>query len=161
VAQTARKYLTFRIARFDYAMDAERVRAIVPMGNLIRLGADASSAEITDLLGFTNIGGRMLPVIDVRRKLNLPASGTGRDPQIVVVALAAPDSQADGFAGRFTGDPGHQIGFVADRVSDVLEYRERDLRNGLLKGLGRPRRLLEVSELMTEQELIASLPGVL
>ena len=50
--------------------------------------------------------------------------------------------------------PGGELtGFIADRVSDVVVYRGRDLRNGVLHGLGRPRRLIELAALNVADEL--------
>jgi hypothetical protein len=45
------------------------------------------------------------------------------------------------------------LGFVADRVSDVVVYRDRDLRSGALRGKGRPRKLVDFDELVSEDEL--------
>ena len=44
-------------------------------------------------------------------------------------------------------------GFVADRISDVVVYSERDLRSGALRGKGRPRKLVDFDKLVTEREL--------
>ena len=47
---------------------------------------------------------------------------------------------------------GKVVGFIADRVSEVLELRQRDFRNGAVRGHGRPRRVLEPEEIMTEAD---------
>jgi hypothetical protein len=47
----------------------------------------------------------------------------------------------------------HLLGFVADRISDVVVYRDRDLRSGALRGKGRPRRLVDFDQLVSEKEL--------
>ena len=43
--------------------------------------------------------------------------------------------------------------FIADKVSDVVVYRPRHLHNGLLKGHGRPRRLIDLDALFAAQPL--------
>jgi chemotaxis signal transduction protein len=103
------KYLTFRIAGREFAMDATRVRGILPIHEL---------------------GGRDFPVIDLRSKLGLTKASGGRMPCIVVVEVGANDET-------------RLVGFVADRVSDVVQLRKRDLRNGMTRGKGRPRRVLD------------------
>jgi hypothetical protein len=45
------------------------------------------------------------------------------------------------------------LGFVADRISDVVVYRDRDLRSGALRGKGRSRRLVDFDQLVGEDEL--------
>jgi hypothetical protein len=51
------------------------------------------------------------------------------------------------------GDRPQLAGFVADRISDVVVYRDRDLRSGALRGKGRPRTLVDFDQLVTEGEM--------
>jgi chemotaxis signal transduction protein len=44
-------------------------------------------------------------------------------------------------------------GFVADRVSEVVNLRERDLRDNTVRIKGRLRRLLDPEQILTEEEL--------
>jgi chemotaxis signal transduction protein len=66
--------------------------------------------------------------------------GQGSAPKIVVLELT-------------TGARHHLLGFVADRISDVVIYRDRDLRSGALRGKGRPRKLIDFDQLVSEAEL--------
>jgi len=66
----AGQYLTFRVAQREYAIDASRVRAIVPFDQPLDF-----------------------PVIDLRIKLGLPAGRAGRRPCIVVVEGETPLSR--------------------------------------------------------------------
>ncbi len=112
-------------------MDASRVRAILPLTELV------SIANAGSVVGVANFQSKPLAVIDLRTKLSLPHPSSGKRRQIVVVAIGASGL----------------TGFVADRVSDVLEYRDRDLRNGVLSGIGRPRKLVDFDEIVSEGEL--------
>lgn len=102
-------------------MDAEHVRGILPVHDLVR-----SEGCQGDLLGFIHFAGRMVPVLDAGARLGLRFASRGSRPKIVI---------AEHLGGMFSG-------FIADRVSDVVTYRSRDLRNGVLHGLGRPRKLI-------------------
>lgn len=73
----------------------------------------------------------MIPVIDLSRKLDLPAGARGRQPCIVVVE-----------AGTAVGP--RMTGFVVDRVAEVVRPRARDFRLGKLR-IGRPREILDPS----------------
>ena len=129
----AGKYLTFRVARQDFAINAEHIRGILPMHEMVAL--TVTHAWIS---GFAAVGGRDFPVVDLRAKLAIPHGSHGREPFIVVVESS-----------------GRLVGFVADRVSEVLDARQRDFRNGALRTQGRPRRVLEPGQIMKEADWLA------
>jgi chemotaxis signal transduction protein len=124
------KYLTFRVARKDFAMPTDRVRGILPMHEM-------SPLHVTHawLCGFTCIAGRDLPVVDLRAKLGIARGSHGREPFIVVVE---------------TED--HLLGFVADRISELIDARARDFRNGMLRTPGRPRKVLDPDRIMRKED---------
>jgi chemotaxis signal transduction protein len=133
------KYLTFRVARQDFAMETDRVRGILPVREMIALQRNAAldifSAPDPWICGFAALRGRDFPVFDLRSKLGLRHGTHGRTPCIIVVEL-------DGFYGP------QLAGFVADRVSEIVEARERDLRGGKLRTGGRPRAVLNPNVLL-------------
>ncbi len=132
-----KSYLTFRVARQDLAMEAAQIRGILPLSDL-----EPAVAGRTGLLGITSLKGQVVCVIDLRSRLQLPHAGQGSQPKIVVLELTEGSRQ-------------HLLGFVADRISDVVLYRDRDLRSGALRGKGRPRRLVEFDRLVSKNELAA------
>src|SRR5204862_4483727 len=125
VGSAPKSYLTFRVARQDLAMEAARVRGILPLSELVLL-----PGVRTSLLGIASLHGKVVAVLDLCTKLDLPNIGSGTQPKIVVLEVGSGGSQ-------------HMAGFVADRVSDVVLYRDRDLRSGSLRGKGRPRKLID------------------
>lgn len=143
------KYLTFRIARQDFAMEASRVRAILPsqeftpLSNTIAetrplLGAFGEAAWLEKwTCGFSALKGRAFPVIDLRAKLGIPYGSRGRQPCIVVVEV-----------GTALGP--QLAGFVADRISEIVQARERDFSRGKLRASGRPRHVLDPEILLSE-----------
>ena len=135
VGSGPRPYLTFRVARQDLAMEAGRVRGILPLSEL-----EPMPGVRPGLLGITSLKGQVIGVIDLRSKLQLPHASQGSQPKIVILELTAGTHQ-------------HLAGFVADRISDVVVYRDRDLRSGTLRGKGRPRKLVDFDQLVSEEEL--------
>jgi chemotaxis signal transduction protein len=117
-------------------MDAARVRGILPMNELVPL-----TGVQRGLLGLATLKGQTIAVLDLRHRLGLPRARPGPQPKIVVFDVAA-------------GDECHTAGFLADRVSDVVIYRPRDLHNGVLRGRGRPRRLLDLDQIVKEADLL-------
>jgi chemotaxis signal transduction protein len=118
-------------------MEAACIRGILPLTDL-----EPAAAGRSGLLGLTSLKGQMVGVIDLRSKLGLSHAAQGSAPKIVVLELTAGTRQ-------------HLLGFVADRISDVVVYRDRDLRSGALRGKGRPRKLVDFDQLVGENELAA------
>jgi len=118
-------------------MEAACIRGILPLTDL-----EPTAAGPSGLLGITSLKGQVVGVIDLRRRLQLPHASQGSQPKIVVLELTAGTRQ-------------HLLGFVADRISDVVVYRDRDLRSGALRGKGRPRKLVDFDQLVSENELAA------
>ena len=117
-------------------MEAGCIRGILPLTDL-----EPAAAGRRGFLGLTSLKGQIVGVIDLRTKLGLTHVGQGSAPKIVVLELT-------------TGARQHLVGFVADRISDVVIYRDRDLRSGALRGKGRPRKLVHFDQLFSEGELV-------
>ncbi len=76
-----------------------------------------------------------------------------RPAQQTAAAARQPRQPAENCGAGIDGEPAISLGFVADRISDVVVYRDRDLRSGALRGKGRPRKLVDFDQLVTEDEL--------
>jgi chemotaxis signal transduction protein len=126
----AGKYLTFRVARQDFAMLADCIRGILPMHEMISL-----ETQHEWICGFATIGGHDFPVVDLRAKLGIAHGSHGREPFIVVVETA-----------------GRLAGFVADRVTEVVDLRSRNFRGGMARTQGRPRRILDPAQIVGEKD---------
>jgi purine-binding chemotaxis protein CheW len=132
VEPSSKEYLTFRVSRKDLALDAARVRAILPIEELIPVPSTRPG-----VVGMVNLTSGSAMVVDLGARLNLPAGAPGPQRRVIVVEAAE----------------GRLAGFVVDRVSDVIRYRSRDLRNGVLHGIGRARRVVEVDQVVNEDDL--------
>lgn len=128
----AGQYLTFRVARNDFAVDAAAVRAILPAHDLRPAVPSPSLYRFFGawICGFTTLRGQEIPVIDLRSRLNLPHASFGRHPCIIVIENGPPESP-------------RLAGFVADRVSQLIYARDRDFSFGKLYRGGKPRRILD------------------
>src|SRR3990172_9176424 len=88
----------FRLADEYYAIDIQAVQEIVRMQTITAIPGSDSWVE-----GITNLRGRVVPVIDLRRRCNVRAGDYSTETRIVVV------SSANGM-----------VGLVVDAVSEVL-----------------------------------------
>jgi purine-binding chemotaxis protein CheW len=123
------KYLTFRVARQDFAMSIASIRSILPVHQMTPIVGREW------VCGIAAIGGREFPVIDLRRKLGIPRGAHGREPFIIVVLVEE-----------------KLAGFIADRVSAVLDLRGREFRNGAVRTRGRVRKVLDPAQIMTQED---------
>jgi chemotaxis signal transduction protein len=124
VQLSAGRYLTFRIARLDFAIQAACLRGILAAREL----RPAVSGDWT--CGFARVRGRDIPVVDLRGQLDLPHGTYGRHPCIIVVEIGATDGA-------------RLAGFIADRVGNLVHTRERDFLHGKLRFGGRSLRVLD------------------
>ena len=129
----SKQYLAFRVARQDLALDSALVRAILPVQEMTPI-----TSSRPGVIGVVNLMGGTVVVVDLRMRLNLATASSGSQRRIVVVQTSA----------------GHLAGFIADRVADVIRYRARDLKNGILRGIGRARRVVDIDRVVEEDDLM-------
>lgn len=141
-------------------MLTSRVRGLLPLHEMIPIAAPPfpnSGPEFTNSVqgfinsgpGFANSGmicgvatlcGQDFPVVDLRARLGIAPGLHGRQPCVVVVEVAG-------------GSGARLLGFVADRISEVVTPRDLDFRNGSVRVNGRARRVLDPDLILTEEEL--------
>jgi chemotaxis signal transduction protein len=147
------QYITFRVARQDFAMLASRVRGILPIHDLIPIETPPPSGSGPELInsgpglsnsemicGVASLRGRDFPVVDLRGKLGIAYGSHGRQPCMIVVEVESASGA-------------RLLGFVADRISEVVTLRDRVFRNGSVRLNGRARRVLDPDLILTEEEL--------
>lgn len=77
---TALEVLEFRLAQERYAVEANRVREVQPLGDLTPLPCTPAF-----VLGIVNVRGRILPVLDLKRFFELPEEGITDLHRIIIV----------------------------------------------------------------------------
>jgi purine-binding chemotaxis protein CheW len=99
VGQNAQLQLvTFEVAGEEYAVDILAVREINRMMDLTRVPQSPAEVE-----GVINLRGRIIPVVDLRRRFGMASAERTESSRIVVVEVG-----------------GRVLGFVVDRVHEVL-----------------------------------------
>ncbi len=90
--------VVFDLASEHYGVDIATVREIIRMQTITRVPGAPAFVE-----GVINLRGRVVPVVDLRKRLNLTVSEQTNDSRIVVVDIAGGD-----------------LGVIVDAVSEVL-----------------------------------------
>jgi purine-binding chemotaxis protein CheW len=101
-----RELVIVQIAAGDYAIAVERIREIVRLAKITRVPRTPDW-----LVGVVALRGEILEVIDLRRRLGLPAIEATRASRIVVIH----------------GDDDGVAGLLVDSVKGVLRAPERDV----------------------------------
>lgn len=88
----------FDLASEHYAVSSQCVREIIRMQSITRVPGALEFVE-----GVTNLRGKVVPVIDLRKRLALPAGDETKDMRIVVLEVGS-----------------EYVGLIVDGVSEVL-----------------------------------------
>lgn len=146
--QDGSKILTFRLAEEEYGVDILKVREILGMQAITPVpGTEAS------LRGVINLRGRIIPVMDLRRRFKLDEA-LGAQACIITVAIQIGGAEA-------------LVGLLVDAVSEVAGVKADEIEAlpsvgagqgaeevlGLLKAQGRVRILLDIDKVVGETSL--------
>jgi purine-binding chemotaxis protein CheW len=147
------QYLTFQLGLRTYGVAVKSVREINPMTDITPVPKTAHFVA-----GVMNLRGKIIPVIDLRLKLSLEATGHTRSTCIVVVE-SEEDSQGN-----------HFMGVIVDAVNSVIELQSAQIepppvlgetaRLKFVVGMGKVESqviiLLDVAATLSAQELEAA-----
>jgi purine-binding chemotaxis protein CheW len=135
--------VTFRLANEEYGLPITKVQEINRLVSITRLPQAASFME-----GIINLRGRIIPVIDLRKRFELPVSKYGEETRIVILEVK-----------------GQTIGAVVDAVTEVVRIDACDVEpaplsvtmatdyiEGIGKIDGRLIIILEVDKIFSKQE---------
>jgi purine-binding chemotaxis protein CheW len=151
----AGKYLTFGLGNEEFGIQVMRVREIMGVQEVTAVPHTPPYVK-----GVINLRGKVIPVVDLRQKFEMPGQEYTQRTCIIVVQL-----EQDGV--RLL------TGVVVDEVSEVLSLQAADIEDtpdfgrgvatpyllGMAKTKGKVIVLLDINRLMNTQE-IHGLPGV-
>lgn len=139
------KYLTFTLAQERYSVSVLKVREIMRMCPVTQV-----PRMPTYIKGVINLRGKIVPVIDLRKRFGLPPALDLDRICIVVVQFDAPDGTT------------HLMGMIVDVVEEVSFFAEDDLElapdfggaidtrfiTGMAKNKGVVKTLLDIDRLL-------------
>ena len=137
----AGKYIAFPIARRYFTVEAHRVRTVVPANTM-----EPGDHGIDFIQGLVRVNGREFPVLDVKSRLGVAEHKPRPRGSVLVVEVGVRGS-------------GLCIGLVADKLIEVLDVREREIRGNVVqlrsngRPYGRPKMLLDLEHFVTKEEL--------
>ena len=140
--------VTFEVGKEQFAIDILSVQEINRMMQITRVPQSPDCLE-----GVINLRGRIIPVVDLRKRFGLTKSECNEDSRIVVVEVV-----------------GRVLGFIVDRVNEVLRVDssivdaapamtasvERDYIRGVAKLENRLVILLDLARLFADEKFDAA-----
>ncbi|MDR2727679.1 MAG: chemotaxis protein CheW [Chitinispirillales bacterium] len=149
VAGLTGKYLTFKLVDEEYGLEILKVREIIGMMSITSLPRTPPFVR-----GVINLRGKVIPVIDLRKKFDMETSGDTDMTCIIVVEVVSKSSSI-------------QIGILVDSVSEVLDIRGEDIEEapsfgtnidtafilGMAKAKGSVKILLNIEKVLSPAEL--------
>jgi len=148
-AGRAGKYLTFRLAAEEYGLEILKVREIIGMMNITHVPRTPDYIR-----GVINLRGKVIPVLDLRRKFGMDLTDDTDETCIIVAEVAS-------------GDDSVLMGVVVDAVSEVLDIQEDEIEDApsfgtnidtcFILGIGKVKNevkiLLDIDEVMTTGDI--------
>ena len=143
------KYLTFRLGKEQYGLEILKVREIMGWVNVTPVPKSPPSVR-----GVINLRGKIIPVIDLRRKFGMEQVPNTDRTCIIVVDVDFKGQSAD-------------VGILVDCVSEVLSIASEDIGPpptfgcvmdtnfilGMAKSTGAVTILLAIENVLSESEL--------
>ena len=108
-AELAGKYLTFALSAEEYGLPVLKVREIIKVMDITHVPQVAAH-----VLGVINLRGRVIPVIDLRRKFGFPAQDHTDRTCIIVAEVALASTTV-------------MMGVVVDSVSEVVNVAAAEI----------------------------------
>ncbi len=141
------KFLTFFLAGEEYGIAILKVHEIIGM-----MAITSVPRTPVFIRGVINLRGKVIPIVDLRLKFDMPAQDQTSETCIIVVHVQ-----------------GIEIGIVVDRVSEVLNIAGNDIEDppsfgadvstdyilGIGKSQGKVKILLDIDRVLSTQEVNA------
>ncbi|MBO8151462.1 MAG: chemotaxis protein CheW [Candidatus Neomarinimicrobiota bacterium] len=145
----AGKYLTFKLGNEEYGIEILKVREIIGMMDITYVPRTPDFVK-----GVINLRGKVIPVIDLRKKFGLDEAEITDETCIIVVDVYRDDALV-------------QAGLLVDSVSEVLDVEDGDIEDapsfgeeidtsfilGMAKVKGGIKILLNIDKVLSTEEI--------
>ncbi|MBL8209091.1 MAG: purine-binding chemotaxis protein CheW [Bryobacterales bacterium] len=139
------KFLTFCLGGEDFAVPVSKIKEIIGLQEVTPVPQTPDFVR-----GVINLRGKVVPVIDLRRKLSIPGAADNERTCVVVM-------QPEGRQGTYS------IGVVVDAVSEVLQIQGSEMEdtNSFSHGLIRATYIHGVAKIRGKVKILLDIDSVL
>ena len=110
--KNSNSYLTFALGEERFAIPVDQVHEVVEFGHVTKVPNAPNY-----MLGIINLRGRVLPLLDTKLKLGLPATTKSQKCRIMILDLQLED------------DKNLQIGAMVDLAREVIEISDDEIQD--------------------------------
>lgn len=145
----AGKYLTFRLAEEEYGLEILKVQEIIQMQSVTKVPRTPSYVG-----GVINLRGKVIPVIDLRKKLGLPSVSNTEKTCIIVVQIERDSGKM--VTGIIIDEVKEVLDISADHIEETPDFGSR-INTEFIMGIGKigqsVKILLDIDKVMSAGEL--------
>jgi purine-binding chemotaxis protein CheW len=149
-AELAGKYLTFRVSEEDYGIQILKVQEIIRLQSITKVPKAPDSVR-----GVINLRGKVIPVMQLRKKFGLPEVDDTERTCIIVVQIGRENNNTT-------------MGIMIDEVKEVVDIRAENIEEtpsfgenvkiDFILGIGkigdRLKILIDIDKVMSNKEII-------
>ncbi|RCX15536.1 purine-binding chemotaxis protein CheW [Anaerobacterium chartisolvens] len=102
-----RQYVVFKLGQDEYGVDIQKVTTIEQVKPIARVPRTPDYIK-----GVLNLRGDIIPIMDLRKRFNLPVEPDTEDTRIIIIKIEE-----------------ISIGIIVDSVAEVMNLTEADIEN--------------------------------
>ncbi|WP_425446548.1 chemotaxis protein CheW [Dethiothermospora halolimnae] len=99
------QYVIFKLGKEEYGIDIMNVKEIGPYQESIEVPNAPKFVQ-----GIINFRGEVIPIINLKRRFNLPDKETDNNTRIIIINLKE-----------------KQVGFIVDEASETMRLQDKDI----------------------------------
>lgn len=145
----AGKFMSFRLAAEEYGIEILKVREIIGLLPITRV-----PNMVDSMRGVINLRGRIIPVVDLRRKFGLPPTQLG--DQAVIIVVQYQQANSDLTVGMLVDEVLDVVKLDAQQIETQPEYGSGAARARFVHGIGKLDNrmvfLVHLERVLTEDE---------
>ncbi len=149
--QLAGKYMTFKLASEEYGLAILRVREIIGLMDITRVPRTKEFIR-----GVINLRGKVIPVVDLRMKFDMPATEPTDQTVIIVVQWLVNNGATT--MGILVDEVLEVLNIAAEQIEPPPELYSRDGETDFILGIGKADKrvicLLDIEQVLSKDETL-------
>jgi purine-binding chemotaxis protein CheW len=150
-ADLAGKYMTFKLADEEYGLEILKVREIIGLMDITRVPRAPASIS-----GVINLRGKVIPVVDLRRKFGMDRVAATDQTVIIVVQYALRGQ--DFTMGILVDEVLEVLNIKAEQIEPTPDFGAAASETDFILGVGKAERrvifLLDIGRILTSDEVL-------
>lgn len=148
----AGKYMTFKLAQEEYGLEILKVREIIGLLDITRVPRASSFVR-----GVINLRGKVIPVIDLRLKFNMPQ--VEATDQTVIIVVQYNYNNVDATMGILVDEVVEVLDIQAENIEPPPNFGGGEVNTEFILGVGKADKrvvfLLDIGKVLSHGEVLS------